>query len=120
MMTEDEARQKWCPFARVGIRGSGADPNDRDWRGASFNRAIYLDNDPDNRAIYLGNDPNNREYQSDWPKCIASECMMWRWADVPNPEWKPNVAMQSFGRDTRDDPPMYIDSTTHGRCGLAR
>ena len=51
-MTEDEARKKWCPFAR--IHGGYA----------SFNRS----------KIRLENIPQSL--------CIASDCMMWRWGDI--------------------------------------
>lgn len=55
-MTEDEAKTKWCPFARVPMS--------------------YLDNSPApavNRA-YSG----NSAYEGSL--CIASACMAWRWA----------------------------------------
>lgn len=51
-------------------------------------------------------------------RCIAKGCMMWRWAQKPNPEWKPPNMMTTYGIDTRNDPPMYIDDTTRGYCGL--
>jgi hypothetical protein len=52
-------------------------------------------------------------------KCDASDCMMWRWAQKPNQDWKPNSSMTWPARDTRSDPPMYVDDTTRGHCGLA-
>jgi len=60
-MTEDQARQKWCPFGddRIGL----------------------IDSDPPSL-------------------CIASDCMAWRWYDVP--------------MDTKTRP-----EDLHGFCGLA-
>ena len=74
MLTEAEAKEKWCPFARVGVRGNNENQSDRDWRGVSFNRAILLNNDKD-----------NREYRTDWPKCIGSACMAWRTREIASP-----------------------------------
>jgi hypothetical protein len=54
MMSEDEAKRKWCPFARAW-----------DGQGASTNRIASGDlNIPGPRS-----DCN----------CIASKCMAWRW-----------------------------------------
>lgn len=52
-MTEEEARTKWCPFVRIGNYLSGG----------SLNRAA--NGDIDNAM-----------------KCIASECMGWRWINA--------------------------------------
>lgn len=52
--------------------------------------------------------------------CVSKSCMMWRWAQKPNPEWRPgHTAMQFPQRDTRSDPPMYLPDETRGYCGLA-
>ncbi len=52
MITESEAKEKWCPFARVGVHaGSG---------GAAVNRYPVP------------------EVQKD-ANCIGSACMAWRW-----------------------------------------
>lgn len=53
-MTEDDARKKWCPFARVG------DWNEGDKAGVSLNRY----RDPDTEI-------------PDFALCIASACMAW-------------------------------------------
>lgn len=58
-MTEDKARQKWCPMARVGADHQSA----VDYRPvASYNRVDFDQGDP----------------ASSLSLCIASDCMMWR------------------------------------------
>lgn len=49
MYTEEEAKQKWCPEVRMG------NPN-----GGGFNSDIQTP-------------------EAEYYKCIASDCMMWRW-----------------------------------------
>jgi hypothetical protein len=60
MLTEKEAHQKWCPFARVaGLPGSEA-------------------------ALLVYNRwPNNAEVERA-SRCLGSACMAWRWAPVPS------------------------------------
>lgn len=57
-MTEDEAKTKWCPFART---------------------VLQVDSAGD--ALSIG----NRHYHNDGPAsfCIASSCMAWRWDQEP-------------------------------------
>jgi hypothetical protein len=52
MVTADEAKTKWCPFAR--LRPAMTD-------AGSVNR------------LDRGDDPGA------WPHCIADSCMAWRW-----------------------------------------
>lgn len=54
-------------------------------------------------------------------RCIASRCTAWRWAQKPNPDWviPSGVQMSSSQRDTRYDPPLFIEDKTRGYCGLA-
>ncbi|MGI9502699.1 MAG: hypothetical protein ACR2RE_06560 [Geminicoccaceae bacterium] len=65
LLTEQAAKEKWCPFARVGKDGSG-------------NRYSF---DTDLAA------------GSAFARCIASDCMAWRWGNeaqgVPAYEAKP-------------------------------
>ena len=56
MIPEDEAEEKWCPFARV-VKHVDA---------GSFNRTVAND---------------DSAYIPIHAKCIASRCMMWRWED---------------------------------------
>lgn len=65
MFTEQEAREKWCPMARVDFR--------------SFNHVTGGD------ETFVGNRA---------APCIASQCMMWRWRDPKeNKELKKQNAM---------------------------
>lgn len=54
-MTEEEARNKWCPFARVTIDAPGVD--------TAWNR-------------FPGNETPHGTL------CIGSQCMAWRWASL--------------------------------------
>lgn len=92
MKTEEEARKLWCPMARTYIT---CDDNE-----VTVNRT------------YAGKPEEGAH-------CIASDCMMWRWARKPNPDWRPQNSIQMPPRDTRSDPPMYLDDTTRGYCGIA-
>ncbi len=49
-MTEDEAKAKWCPHARIDSTG--------------FNRP---------------NPGPTVDVQGDWAPCVGSACMAWRW-----------------------------------------
>ena len=58
ILTAEEAKTKWCPFARVAAQG-----------GAGVNR-------------HVGASP------STWPHCITDSCMAWRWWNQPANEAK--------------------------------
>lgn len=58
-MTEDEAKQKWCPFARGREHQT---PNDDNGNTGGANR--FDMGDPDSGCL-----------------CIGSQCMAWRWLD---------------------------------------
>lgn len=53
-MKESEARQKWCPMARVDMY-------------------------PDGEGLAGLNRNTNNERVRDRALCVASDCMMWRW-----------------------------------------
>jgi hypothetical protein len=59
--TEEEAKKKWCPMARVSMIPNGA--------------SIAL---ASNRDISLLVPPNSFDPNTDVTKCLASGCMMWR------------------------------------------
>lgn len=78
-MTEDQAKTKWCPMIRTGMVA-----------GMAVNH--HVDTRPDGDGVYHNT------------RCIASECMMWRWNLEPAKE---------------EILAIYVESTTDGRCGLA-
>ncbi len=62
-MTEDEAREKWCPFSAMLAHTSAQDGKGRIWEGGySYNRSPY----------------GGEDYIPTGCKCIASRCMAWR------------------------------------------
>lgn len=73
-MTEEEARNKWCPMARV-QHVTFPRPNDE---GTGL---LCVGN----RDIGLLVTPNDFDAETDITKCIASDCMAWRWIDPTNP-----------------------------------
>jgi len=52
-VTEEEAKQRWCPFARI-----------------------------DSTAANRPNPGDNFDPSAGWPPCIASACMAWRWSEA--------------------------------------
>jgi len=78
-MTEDEAKTKWCPYARVAYTLSGEDGNAL--AGVNRGRSHYVNSE----AL-----------------CLGSACSQWRWEHPPHltttsevddpgpgPEWSP-------------------------------
>ena len=59
-MTENEARMKWCPMARQAL------PYRTDYYG------IDNSSSPVGNKLHTGQIPEGS-------RCIASDCMMWRW-----------------------------------------
>lgn len=59
ILTEEEARTKWCPEVRFVIG-----PNTPTWQGSWW---------------------DSRGETGKPPLCIASNCMMWRWFDTSDP-----------------------------------
>ena len=58
LVTEEEAKERWCPFARAYETVLLGD--EETWRPATLNRTRSGRPDPD-------------------CSCIASQCMAWRW-----------------------------------------
>lgn len=88
-MTEDEAKTKWCPFARTIILGNGG----------SFIG-------PANRAVGA-----EGKEGPEGPKCIASACMAWRWQAGADP-----ATLADWNLRTRAD---RVRPAQLGGCGLA-
>lgn len=87
-MTEDEARRKWCPMVRTGLTA-----------GMAVNHHVGSRHDsPQAGDVH------------DETRCIASDCMMWRWGTETG--W-PDGVPQTLGNLTN------MVSSINGRCGLA-
>ena len=94
MYTEEQAREKWCPFARIGF---GMNAPDHTCLAATGNRVTTMD---------------------DECNCIASECMVWRWAGW----WKIDDYWVSLNgpREIMSKPvPPTKEWERVGFCGLA-
>lgn len=59
MMTEDEAKKRWCPMVRVIVT-----PQCVEWQQRALTNRISF--------VESGSSESN---------CIASDCMAWRWED---------------------------------------
>lgn len=97
-MTEEEAKTKWCPFARVDSDGA-----------AGSNRYPEVEEDgtpspPDSVVAGLTN------------TCIGSACMAWRWEREPN---QPELLNWANGDMKARCPEATRISATIGFCGLA-
>ena len=64
-MTEEEAKTKWCPFARVEMYVRGV-------VGRGCNRIVTDDHDLNEKIQVAINGTGGT-------KCIGSACMAWRW-----------------------------------------
>lgn len=84
-MTEDEAKTKWCPFARMLSHIYSQDGAGRTFEGGySYNRS------PDHGEGYL---PTGA-------KCIGSACMAWRATDnecAPSSYYEPPAQSKPAG-----------------------
>lgn len=87
MITEEEAKLKWCPHARTLAIFRDADGK-RETAGC-FNRAHTDD-------------------MASHSRCVASQCMMWRWSE---PTMKAHDSDQRVTYDGR--------AAAKGYCGLA-
>lgn len=61
MPTVDEAKEKWCPLSRIAFQGG------------TLNRPTYV------TAPSLPESVRDTIHGA--TRCIATECMMWRWFD---------------------------------------
>jgi hypothetical protein len=90
--TEDAAKTKWCPFARLC----------RSHNGEVFNGQPVFNRTQDDNSLGL----------PDAARCIGSACMAWEWSLMKNPEFK-SIA------ETPDVHPL-IYNFDRGDCGLKR
>ena len=90
LLTEQEAREKWCPFARYS--GSGFDcPSANRWKQAA----------PESEPHALNPIPC---------RCIASQCMAWRTGETAEFKRAADHEYQQSGKRLTSDT---------GFCGLA-
>jgi hypothetical protein len=79
LLTEDEAKEKWCPFTRALYVADADDDDDDD--------ELFEDQDPvHNRLVVEGvNDQgfSAGEELDQGKTCLGSRCMAWRWALRP-------------------------------------
>ena len=89
MMTEDEARTKWCPHARL----LTASERDRVEPGlpVGYNRH------PSTVGVIFGA-----------ARCLASDCMAWRWSVTP-------IEAERANADERNS----VKAVATGFCGMA-
>lgn len=92
-MTEDEAKQKWCPFVRVTtVFDSGVGRP-----LPAFNRMVTITKDGASNKVEL----------PVVAVCVGSSCMAWRWQTLT--VWPDDPAKQ----------PTAHEDETDGYCGLA-
>jgi hypothetical protein len=105
-MTEDEAKKKWCPFSRV--RGEYDDGN---IELGSWNRWDLSNAKNDTLAYRVG---SNLEVV----RCIASECMAWRWVQkmMNEDDFDQNMVALSYPKKRVK---AIYENTENGYCGLA-
>lgn len=92
MMTEQEAREKWCPMARA-----------------------VLGMDLDEMRGIVGNRTGPMETGVAATHCFASYCMAWRWVFEPVEYGGSSTEIVWAGQGK---PPTHIQ-TDRGFCGLA-
>lgn len=96
-MTEDEAKTKWCPFARV----LTADARDH---YPAANRAAMVEGG----QFTMNTNPVHS-------RCIGSDCMAWRWSEPPVRKWRVTKADGSTEEDWGWDPMTHPEKD---RCGV--
>jgi hypothetical protein len=102
-MTEKEAKQKWCPFARC---------------FAFDGRATFA---MGNRIIKEGDGFSSNELNPAGSRCIGSACMAWRWGREPV-DFKADarVVVKEGDRSKIKIEYGHPEVTGEGYCGLAR
>lgn len=101
-MTEDDAKMKWCPFARIGSEQTGLGSLNRDSvRGVQLAQA----------------------------RCIASACMAWRWSEGKRSAAFLEAVRAHMGSEAKPNFNASVQAVyaergeqferVEGRCGLA-
>lgn len=105
LRTEEEARKCWCPFARVCATQTDSAESAAH---VGYNRVYVAADGPANFE-----EPTSRNPMV--ARCIASECMAWRWQMVET-----NASKQRHhGIGTYPPPLPVYEQTERGYCGLA-
>lgn len=106
MLTEDEAKTKWCPFARMllvdEINGT---------RHATTPAISGF-----NRTGVQGCGSNSDQAES---RCVGSACMAWRWSVRPGLYDKDNPENGPLERGVTYAPHEWFRKEGSGYCGLA-
>ena len=101
MHTEDEAKERWCPFARaIVLEQTQTIP--------SHNRVVKQNSD----------DSADESWSPIDCRCISSQCMAWRQGYKDNPCYQPTPQSFPDNRLPNERNP-YITDTERGYCGLA-
>lgn len=117
-MTEDEAKTKWCPFART-LEYDHADQMREQPVSASVNRVPGVYDKDGNETVEI----------SGRHRCIASACMAWRRAqNAPTPQkvkaydrgnWESAGWFTDGVSDANGQITMRMVHADDGFCGLA-
>lgn len=99
ILTEAEARKKWCPFAKAAILNFG--PREIEFQA--------------NRFISTRNAAGERDLHATHTPCIASDCMAWRKC---GPAWSEIEAKIHAGHKGSVDE-IRAEFPPSGYCGLA-
>ena len=100
--TEAEARTKWCPFVRITPAAYDAGLVRKGWTWIK-ERVVFVHTNRETFSRRLEEITSSRQLNV---RCIASECMAWRWRrddETPLPG-------ESIGE---------FKARRHGYCGLA-
>jgi hypothetical protein len=107
-MTEEEAKTKWCPFARSHVSAT-----------------ITRDRNPFQVAMTAVNRVENTDSPPQYTFCLGSFCMAWRWEVFPGAEEEYRFLFQGEDRPPpgegwlRTERGWSRKKTPEGFCGLA-
>lgn len=112
-MTEDEAKTKWCPFARTTLAVSDGNQWSYAHDAPSAHNRVGFDAASGRTPIALG-------------PCLGSGCMAWRSDGNPGPHWVHKSVREEWERDgwttdgvENDRGQITFTRTAGGYCGLA-
>lgn len=135
-MTEDDAKTRWCPFARVRNISFDSTETTEAWdEGANDIGLLHTDSELDSPihrvhiTPFAGPAANRINFQGETKAeevihsgslCIGSACMAWRFGIKRNPDWKPvHQMMTGYSQHPDDVEQPWIKDIENGHCGLA-